>query len=137
MEKTNSHRLLVFFRIMKSLLFAVFLSLLNYGAYGRNGCPDICDQSTCKASTIRCRRDVFVKDDCDCCNVCLRSENEVCGGFHARYGKCDQNLICADQSSEAFIDDQNEEVSKDENDVIGVCQGLLCVINVLTRLLSE
>lgn len=122
---------------MKSLLFAVFLSLLNYGAYGRNGCPDICDQSTCKASTIRCRRDVFVKDDCDCCNVCLRSENEVCGGFHARYGKCDQNLICADQSSEAFIDDQNEEVSKDENDVIGVCQGLLCVINVLTRLLSE
>jgi len=36
----------------------------------------------------------LIRDQCDCCNVCLRNENDICGGKFNVYGICEQNLIC-------------------------------------------
>jgi hypothetical protein len=36
----------------------------------------------------------LIRDQCDCCTVCLRKENEVCGGRFNVYGICEEDLLC-------------------------------------------
>ena len=113
------------FRMMRNLLLVsgIFLTFLNITAGASDSCSDLCDKSKCEEPVIPCESDVFVKDACDCCDVCLRSLNQICGGLHARYGKCKPDLHCVSDNSEAFMNDENSNGEDEENDVIGVCQG--------------
>ncbi len=36
----------------------------------------------------------LIRDPCDCCTVCLRKENDICGGRFDVYGICDEDLVC-------------------------------------------
>jgi hypothetical protein len=36
----------------------------------------------------------LIRDQCDCCTVCLRNENDICGGRFNVYGICQQDLFC-------------------------------------------
>ncbi|CAF1390037.1 unnamed protein product [Adineta ricciae] len=36
----------------------------------------------------------LIRDQCDCCTVCLRKENERCGGRFNVYGICEEGLLC-------------------------------------------
>jgi len=36
----------------------------------------------------------LIRDQCDCCTVCLRNENDICGGKFNVYGICQQDLFC-------------------------------------------
>ena len=113
------------FRMMRNLLLVsgIFLTFLNITAGASDSCSDLCDKSKCEEPVIPCESDVFVKDECDCCDVCLRSLNQICGGLHARYGKCKPDLHCVSDNSEAFMNDENSNGEDEEDDVIGVCQG--------------
>ena len=108
---------------MKNLLLvcATFLTFVNIIFGASDSCPGVCDTSKCEESTVYCESGVFVKDDCDCCDVCLRSRGNICGGFHARFGKCEVGLVCVSDDSEAFMNDEGSD--SEEEDVIGVCQG--------------
>ena len=58
-------------------------------------CPETCPIDDClqHASMIRnCTR--LIRDQCDCCTVCLRTENQICGGHLNIYGICEQDLFC-------------------------------------------
>lgn len=37
----------------------------------------------------------LIRDQCDCCTVCLRTEHETCGGRLNVYGLCEQDLLCS------------------------------------------
>lgn len=105
------------------LVSGIFLTFLNITAGASDSCPDLCDKSKCGESAIPCNSGVFAKDECDCCDVCLRSRNQICGGLHARYGKCEPGLYCVNDNSEAFMNNENSNSEEEEDDVIGVCQG--------------
>ena len=32
------------------------------------------------------------KDVCNCCEECMKQENEICGGINHRFGKCDHHV---------------------------------------------
>jgi hypothetical protein len=36
----------------------------------------------------------LIRDQCNCCTVCLRSESQICGGHLNVYGLCEQDLLC-------------------------------------------
>ena len=36
----------------------------------------------------------LIRDRCDCCTVCLRKENDICGGRFDVYGVCEDDLVC-------------------------------------------
>jgi hypothetical protein len=58
-------------------------------------CQQPCSIDYCLkyASMIRnCTR--LIRDQCDCCTVCLRTENQICGGHLSVYGLCEQDLLC-------------------------------------------
>ena len=58
-------------------------------------CPKECLQDICLKSILfnkNCTK--LIREPCDCCNVCLRNENEVCGGKYQMYGICEEGLIC-------------------------------------------
>lgn len=113
------------FRMMRNLLLisGVFLTFLNIAVGVRDSsCPESCDKSKCEVPPISCDSGIFVKDDCDCCDVCLRSRNQICGGLHDRFGKCEAGLECVDDNNEAFMSDEDTDREEDD-DVIGVCQG--------------
>jgi hypothetical protein len=110
---------------MRNLLFisGILLTLLNTAAGASDSCPELCDKSKCEEPVISCDSGVFVKDECDCCDVCLRSRNQICGGLHARFGKCESGLECVNDNNEAFMNDEDSDREEEEDDVIGVCQG--------------
>ena len=113
------------FRTMRNLLFisGIFLIFLNITAGASDSCPKLCDESKCEEPVITCDSGIFLKDDCDCCDVCQRSRNQICGGLHARFGKCEPGLECVSDNSEAFMNYEDNDVEEEEDDVIGVCQG--------------
>ena len=103
------------------LISGIFLIFLNISAGTR--CPELCDKTKCEEPAINCASGKFVKDECDCCDVCLRSLNQICGGLHARFGKCGTGLECVNDDSEAFMTDENGKGEDEDDDAIGVCQG--------------
>ena len=44
------------------------------------------DEMNCKGGML--------PDACNCCKVCAKVENEVCGGKWYMYGRCDKGLYC-------------------------------------------
>jgi hypothetical protein len=61
-----------------------------------NLCPYSCSIDYClqyASISHNCTR--FVRDHCQCCTVCLRNENEICGGHLNVYGLCRANLLCS------------------------------------------
>jgi len=36
----------------------------------------------------------LIRDPCDCCTVCLRNENDICGGRFDVYGICKEDFVC-------------------------------------------
>ena len=110
---------------MRNLLFTsgILLIFLNLTAGASDSCPDVCHESNCEELAIGCKSGVFVKDECGCCDVCLRSRDQICGGLHARFGKCEAGLECVNDNSEAFMSDEDGDTEEGDNDVIGVCQG--------------
>lgn len=58
-------------------------------------CQENCSIDFCSkylSLTRNCSK--LIRDQCDCCTVCLRTENEICGGHLNIYGLCEQDLIC-------------------------------------------
>ena len=53
----------------------------------------------------------LIRDQCDCCTVCLRTEHEICGGHLNVYGLCEQDLLCY----------QTNQTVNDLNEQTGVC----------------
>lgn len=58
-------------------------------------CHEVCSTDYCyKYSSLNKNCTKFIRDQCDCCTVCLRKENEICGGRFNVYGLCEQDLLC-------------------------------------------
>ena len=60
-----------------------------------NECQEACSISHCLkyiSITRSCKK--LIRDQCDCCTVCLRTENEICGGHLNVYGLCEQDFLC-------------------------------------------
>ena len=58
-------------------------------------CQDKCSIDYCLKYVLLNRNCTkLIRDQCDCCTVCLRNENDICGGKFYVYGICEQNLIC-------------------------------------------
>jgi hypothetical protein len=64
-------------------------------AANKNECQEPCSIDYClKYTTINKNCTKLIRDQCDCCTVCLRTENQICGGHLNVYGLCEQNFIC-------------------------------------------
>ncbi len=57
------------------------------------GCPAECKDIRCPGRAKQCARGVL-RDACNCCNICVRDEGEVCGGKYYIHGKCAQEAHC-------------------------------------------
>lgn len=75
----------VLFGIQVLLLIGITVQSTCYNSRGKR----ICDESKCP-SNLPCRGNV-AKDNCGCCDVCLKQENEICGGQRNQYGRCDHH----------------------------------------------
>lgn len=61
----------------------------------QNECQSSCSIDYCLQYQLlnkNCSK--LIRDQCDCCTVCLRTEHEVCGGHLNVYGLCEQDLLC-------------------------------------------
>lgn len=56
------------------------------------GCPE-CKDIQCPGRAKQCSRGIL-RDACNCCNICVRDEGEVCGGKYYIHGKCAQDTHC-------------------------------------------
>ncbi|CAF3587838.1 unnamed protein product [Adineta steineri] len=64
-------------------------------AANKNECQVPCSIDYClKYQLINKNCSKLIRDPCDCCTVCLRTENQVCGGHLNVYGLCEQDLLC-------------------------------------------
>ena len=64
-------------------------------AVHRNECQHPCSIDHCLQHLYlnkNCTK--LIRDQCDCCTVCLRTERETCGGYLNVYGLCEQDLLC-------------------------------------------
>ena len=58
-------------------------------------CDEACSIDYClKYALINKNCTKLIRDQCDCCTVCLRNENDICGGRFNIFGICEQALIC-------------------------------------------
>jgi hypothetical protein len=58
-------------------------------------CQEACPIDYClKYRSINKNCTKLIRDQCDCCTVCLRNEHEICGGQFDVYGSCEQDLLC-------------------------------------------
>ncbi|XP_064623797.1 cysteine-rich motor neuron 1 protein-like isoform X2 [Lineus longissimus] len=73
-------------------LVFVFLCGLHGGAVrGQLVCND-CDTTLCE-KPVDCPGDIIL-DQCRCCHVCARMENDTCGGPFDAFGRCADGLVC-------------------------------------------
>ena len=72
-------------------------------------CPGL---SECSLGTIR------GKDGC--CIVCIKEENEQCGGLHQAYGQCRSGLECFEK--ERSVSDIDSKLEALGNVDYGICQ---------------
>ncbi|XP_029441310.1 insulin-like growth factor-binding protein-like 1 [Rhinatrema bivittatum] len=84
------------------------------------------DCGACKLQScepVICRApELLVRDDCGCCEQCLSTEGEPCGGKTERRARCGPGLVCVSQSQ------GRDEGSQPEGTGICVCKedGLVC-----------
>lgn len=67
----------------------------SFIAANKNECQEPCSVDYClkyKSINKNCTR--LIRDQCNCCTVCVRSENQTCGGRLNVYGLCEQDLLC-------------------------------------------
>lgn len=58
-------------------------------------CSEACSMDYCLKYVLlnkNCTK--LIRDQCDCCTVCLRNENDICGGRFNVYGICEQDFVC-------------------------------------------
>ncbi|UJR36808.1 hypothetical protein I4U23_029522 [Adineta vaga] len=61
----------------------------------KNECQTSCSIDYClQYQSLNKNCSKFIRDQCDCCTVCLRTEHQVCGGHLNVYGLCEQDLLC-------------------------------------------
>ena len=64
-------------------------------AANQNECQQPCSIDYCLKSLPLSRNCTkLVRDQCDCCTVCLRAERQACGGHLNVHGLCEQDLLC-------------------------------------------
>ncbi|CAF1267694.1 unnamed protein product [Rotaria sordida] len=75
-------------------------------------CQEICSIDYCfKYSLLNKNCTKFIRDQCNCCTVCLRYENEICGGRFNVYGICEQDLFCY----------KSNKTTKNLSEQMGIC----------------
>ncbi len=68
---------------------------IQSSAANQDECPEPCSIDYClKYISITKNCTKLIRNQCDCCTVCLRTENEICGGYLNVYGICEQDLLC-------------------------------------------
>ena len=63
--------------------------------HAADDCAETCDTDYCAAhagGNKTCGK--LIRDACDCCTVCVRNENEICGGRWNVEGMCEDDLVC-------------------------------------------
>ncbi|XP_042883161.1 insulin-like growth factor-binding protein 7 [Penaeus japonicus] len=75
------------------LLAGATLLVLMQGS-GAHECSDSCVGVKCP-DTAACDHGT-IKEHCGCCDVCLRKENEKCGGHEHWDGECEPPLKCVE-----------------------------------------
>ena len=81
------------------------ISLLEY----QIECQEACSIDYCtKYALLNKNCTKLVREPCDCCTVCLRNENEICGGRFNVYGICKEDLFCykSNKDTQIYFDDQ-------------------------------
>jgi hypothetical protein len=89
------------------LLVVPILSAAN-----QNECQEPCSMGYCSeylSLNKNCTK--LIRDQCNCCTVCLRSENQICGGHLNVYGLCEQDLLC----------EKSNRTSKNLTEQTGIC----------------
>ena len=108
---------------MKSLLptsiLAIALAMAMSAVSGINTLKGILPCIPCKHRTCpplpHCPHGV-VKDQCNCCDACLRHEDELCGNHHNIQGQCRRGLFCYARNT--VIHDYQEGICKPYDKVI-------------------
>nr|API81344.1 venom toxin [Hemiscorpius lepturus] len=77
------------FCLITLLLFGIFLRTMSLKCR-------VCGTYDCKPTPENCPVGI-VKDVCNCCDVCGKNENEVCGGPWNIIGKCGEGLKCVEE----------------------------------------
>lgn len=91
-------RFLLFIIMLSTFLIAAALTTTTtypFIAANNTECRNNCSIDFCTKSlslTRNCTK--LIRDQCNCCTVCLRTENQICGGHFNIYGLCEQDLIC-------------------------------------------
>lgn len=68
---------------------------IQSSAANDNECQDPCSIDYClKYTSLNKNCTKLIRNQCNCCTVCLRSENHICGGYLNVYGLCEQDLLC-------------------------------------------
>jgi hypothetical protein len=73
----------------------LFVVSIQSSAANYNECQEPCSIDYClkyKSFINNCTK--LIRDQCDCCTVCHRTENQICGGHLNVYGICEQDLLC-------------------------------------------
>jgi hypothetical protein len=71
-------------------------------------CHEACSIEYCLKYTLlnkNCTK--LIRDQCDCCTVCLRNENDICGGRFNVFGICEQDFFC--YKSNKILNDPHEQ----------------------------
>jgi len=60
-----------------------------------NPCPSTCSDDYClQYASINKTCTNFIRDQCNCCTICLRTENQTCGGLLNLHGVCERDFLC-------------------------------------------
>ncbi|XP_077992373.1 insulin-like growth factor-binding protein 7 [Glandiceps talaboti] len=104
---------------MKVVLFVLFVLLLA-SPIAQSTTKDCkrCNQDACP-EVVDCQAGV-VKDFCDCCDVCARTEGEECGGENLELGRCVDGLVCSDEG-QCECEQPEHVCGSDNEDYTSVC----------------
>ncbi|XP_074137910.1 insulin-like growth factor-binding protein-like 1 [Sminthopsis crassicaudata] len=111
------------------LLLSLFLCHWSHRLTGANdsSSPNECGQCIPEScEPVRCKaRELSVRDDCGCCEQCLGTEGELCGGRggvgRRRQARCGPGLVCVSQSREVLGAAASQEQLPEELEGTGLC----------------
>jgi len=96
---------------------------IQSSAADQNECQELCSIDYClKYISITKNCTKLIRDQCDCCTVCLRTENQICGGHLNVYGLCEQDLLCyKSNKTTTNLTEQTGICVKGKKNILNIC----------------
>lgn len=105
---------------MTILFCFVFISILKQTENAlaeEYTCNARCSSYACMTNATLCQRNRFLSQ-CGCCHLCVKGNNELCGGEFGKYGICGRGLRCTVRIRRFLLS---------ENGPTGLCKPIACL----------